>query len=52
VLRVSGSAAQAPRLARALVRAGVEITELTPVERSLEDVFFDLTRTATEEVPA
>ena len=44
-LRVSGPAAQAPELARALVGAGVDITELTPVERSLEDVFFDLTRT-------
>ena len=52
VLRVSGSAAQAPELARALVGAGIDITELTPVERSLEDVFFDLTRTVTEEVPA
>ena len=52
VLRVSGSAAQAPELARALVGAGIDITELTPVERSLEDVFFDLTSTVTEEVPA
>ena len=52
VLRVSGSAGQAPELARALVGAGIDITELTPVERSLEDVFFDLTRTVTEEVPA
>ena len=52
VLRVSGPAAQAPELARALVGAGVDITELTPVERSLEDVFFDLTRTVPEEVPA
>jgi ABC-2 type transport system ATP-binding protein len=52
VLRVSGSAAQAPELARALVGAGIDITELTPVERSLEDVFFDLTRIVTEEVPA
>ena len=52
VLRVSGSAAKAPELARALVGAGIDITELTPVERSLEDVFFDLTRTVTEEVPA
>ena len=38
-------AAQAPELARALVGAGVDITELSPLERSLEDVFFDLTRT-------
>ena len=52
VLRVSGPAAQAPELARALVGAGIDITELTPVERSLEDVFFDLTRTVPEEVPA
>ena len=51
-LRVSGPAAQAPELARALVGAGIDITELTPVERSLEDVFFDLTRTVPEEVPA
>jgi ABC-2 type transport system ATP-binding protein len=49
---VSGPAAQAPELARALVGAGIDITELTPVERSLEDVFFDLTRTVPEEVPA
>ena len=52
VLLVSGPAAQAPELARALVGAGIDITELTPVERSLEDVFFDLTRTVPEEVPA
>jgi ABC-2 type transport system ATP-binding protein len=52
VLRVSGSAGKAPELARALVGAGVDIAELTPVERSLEDVFFDLTRTVPEEVPA
>ena len=51
-LRVSGAAGQAPELARALVGADVDITELTPVERSLEDVFFDLTRTVPEEVPA
>ena len=43
--------AQAPELARALVGAGVDVTELTTVERSLEDVFFDLTRTV-REVPA
>ena len=52
VLLVSGPAAQAPELARALVGAGIDIAELTPVERSLEDVFFDLTRTVPEEVPA
>jgi ABC-2 type transport system ATP-binding protein len=50
-LRLAGSTAQVPELARALVGAGVDITELSPLERSLEDVFFDLTRT-TEEVAA
>ena len=35
----------APELARALVAADVDVHELHTVERSLEDVFFDLTRT-------
>jgi ABC-2 type transport system ATP-binding protein len=51
-LRLAGRADQVPALARALVAADVDITELSPVERSLEDVFFDLTRTTTEEVAA
>ena len=50
-LRLSGTADQVPELARALVAADVDIAELSPAERSLEDVFFDLTRT-TEEVAA
>jgi ABC-type multidrug transport system ATPase subunit len=49
-LRLAGSAEQVPALARALVGADVDITEMSPVERSLEDVFFDLTRTTPEEV--
>ncbi|MET0740714.1 MAG: ABC transporter ATP-binding protein [Candidatus Nanopelagicales bacterium] len=42
----------APELTRALVHAGALVHEITPHERSLEDVFFELTeRTApTEEV--
>jgi ABC-type multidrug transport system ATPase subunit len=51
-LRLTGGVAQVPALARALVAAGVDISELSPVERSLEDVFFDLTRTTPEEVAA
>ncbi|TDE11859.1 ATP-binding cassette domain-containing protein [Jiangella asiatica] len=33
----------APELARALVGAGVDIREIRPSERSLEDVFFEMT---------
>jgi ABC-2 type transport system ATP-binding protein len=51
-LRLAAGAEQVPALARALVAAGVDITELSPAERSLEDVFFDLTRTTTEEMAA
>ncbi|HEV7655388.1 MAG TPA: ATP-binding cassette domain-containing protein [Mycobacteriales bacterium] len=52
-LRLAVPAGTAPELARALVAADVDITALHSVERSLEEVFFDLTRTATpEEVAA
>ena len=65
-LRLAAPEAKVPELARALVAADVDITELHAVERSLEEVFFGLTRTdtshtdprarigiaATEEVPA
>ena len=52
-LRISAPADRVPELARALVAADVDITGLHSVERSLEEVFFDLTRTETpEEVPA
>jgi ABC-type multidrug transport system ATPase subunit len=55
-LRLAAPAERIPDLARALVAAGVDITGLHAVERSLEEVFLDLTgmrpaRTA-EEVPA
>jgi len=36
---------RAPEVARALVAAGADLRELRPRERSLEDVFFDLTGT-------
>jgi ABC-2 type transport system ATP-binding protein len=32
-----------PRVVRELVRAGVDVHEVRPVERSLEEVFFELT---------
>jgi len=51
-LRLSAPAGRVPALARALVAADVDITALHSVERSLEEVFFDLTTTAREEVPA
>jgi ABC-2 type transport system ATP-binding protein len=35
----------APRVVRELVRAGVDVHEVRPVERSLEEVFFELTST-------
>jgi ABC-2 type transport system ATP-binding protein len=53
-LRLSAPTDRVPELARALVAEGVDITGLHSVERSLEEVFFDLTRTETipEEVLA
>jgi ABC-type multidrug transport system ATPase subunit len=58
-LRVSAPADRVPELARALVAADVDITGLHSVERSLEEVFFDLTgttahsaTTASEEISA
>jgi ABC-type multidrug transport system ATPase subunit len=47
-LRIAGPAALVPELARALVAADVDIAGLHSVERSLEEVFFDLTGTETE----
>jgi ABC-2 type transport system ATP-binding protein len=51
-LQLSGTADLVPELARALVAADVDIADLHVVERSLEDVFFHLTRPTPEEVPA
>jgi ABC-type multidrug transport system ATPase subunit len=42
-LRVSADAARAPELTRALVQADVAVFEVRPQERSLEDVFFQMT---------
>ncbi|MGI8562891.1 MAG: ABC transporter ATP-binding protein [Candidatus Dormibacter sp.] len=40
---VNADHVQAAEIHRALVRAGVEITELRPAERSLEEVFLEIT---------
>jgi ABC-type multidrug transport system ATPase subunit len=42
-LRLEGSAALVPALVRELVTADVEVREVRSVERSLEEVFFELT---------
>jgi len=44
VLVVRAEVARAPAINRALVEAGVEVYELTPVHPSLEDVFLNLVR--------
>ena len=51
-LRLAAPAGRVPELARALVAAGVDIAALHTVERSLEEIFFDLTTAPREEVPA
>jgi ABC-type multidrug transport system ATPase subunit len=42
-VRLSAGAGQVPELTRALVQAGVAVHEVSPRERTLEDVFFALT---------
>ncbi len=42
-LRLDLPATSAPEVARALVAEGLDVHEIAPVERSLEDVFFELT---------
>ncbi|ACQ82319.1 ABC transporter related [Beutenbergia cavernae DSM 12333] len=42
-LRLDVDPARAPDVAHALVTAGVDVHEIRPLERSLEDVFFELT---------
>lgn len=42
-LRLQAEPADAPRITRALVLAGVEVSEIGPLERTLEDVFLELT---------
>jgi len=43
---------QAPRLTRALVEDGIEVHEVRGVERTLEEVFFEMTREEREELEA
>lgn len=52
-LRISTDPANAAALARALITSGVEISELRPIQHSLEEVFLSLTQTVeeTEDVP-
>jgi ABC-type multidrug transport system ATPase subunit len=47
-LRVTADPAAAPAIVRALVGAGVAVTELRPERASLEDVFLNLTREGEE----
>jgi len=47
VLELPASAA--PEVNRALVAAGVDVFEIAPIERSLEEVFFEMTTTKYEE---
>jgi ABC-2 type transport system ATP-binding protein len=42
-------AGAAPEVNRALVAAGVDVFEIAPIERSLEEVFFEMTTTKYEE---
>jgi ABC-2 type transport system ATP-binding protein len=44
-LRLAGAADRTAEVVRALVRAGVDVHEVRPVERSLEDAFFEMTTT-------
>jgi ABC-2 type transport system ATP-binding protein len=42
-LRLEASPSEAPRITRALVEAGLDVSEVRPLERSLEEVFLELT---------
>jgi ABC-type multidrug transport system ATPase subunit len=42
-LRLESDPADAPRITRELVLAGIAVSEIRPVERTLEDVFLELT---------
>jgi len=44
-------ASSAPEVNRALVSAGADVYEITPVERSLEEVFFEMTTNHTKNDP-
>lgn len=43
VLRIATEPERAPEIARELVSAGVDLSELRPAQRSLEEAFFELT---------
>ncbi|WP_433564252.1 ABC transporter ATP-binding protein [Nocardia sp. CA-151230] len=45
-IRVDAGAANAPVVARAVIEAGAELLELRTDEKSLEEVFFEMTETA------
>jgi ABC-2 type transport system ATP-binding protein len=47
-LRIAAGPSRAPDLVRALVAAGLDVHEVAAKDRSLEDVFFAVTGTATE----
>jgi ABC-type multidrug transport system ATPase subunit len=42
-LRIDADAADAPRINRELVLSGVAVSEVRPIERTLEDIFLELT---------
>jgi ABC-2 type transport system ATP-binding protein len=48
VLRIAAAPSRAPDLVRAMVAAGLDVHEVVAKDRSLEDVFFAVTGTATE----
>lgn len=43
-IRVDAGVAMAPRVARAVIEAGADLLELRTDERSLEEVFFEMTK--------
>jgi ABC-2 type transport system ATP-binding protein len=45
-IRVDAGVATAPKVARAVIEAGADLLELRTGERSLEEVFFEMTKTA------
>jgi ABC-2 type transport system ATP-binding protein len=48
-LQIAATAEQNPAVIRALVRAGVDVHEIRSIERSLEEVFFEMTDSAPAE---
>jgi ABC-2 type transport system ATP-binding protein len=50
-LQVAAGPARNPEIVRAMVRAGVELHEIRSAERSLEEVFFEMTEPAATHAP-